>query len=229
MSTTVENLGRGTVAYVNGRFPLQTDAVLLAAFSAPKPEERCCDLGTGSGVIPLIWLRDGVQQVSAVEIQPEGCSLLQRSARESGVEERLEVVNADLKTWRPDKPFSLVTMNPPYFRPGAGGDSPVPERRWARSQVLCTLEQGVQAAARLLLHHGRFCVCYRPENLCDLLEAMRAAGVEPKRLRFVKSAPDRTPSLVLAQGKKGAKPSLHIEPDLICSSAQWQSIFTIQE
>ncbi len=85
----------------------------------------------------------------------------------------------------------------------------------ARHEVCCTIEDVCQAASRLLRFGGRLCLCQRPERLCDTLVAMRAAGIEPKRLRFVQQRPDKAPWLFLVEGKKGSKPFMAVEPPLL--------------
>ena len=85
----------------------------------------------------------------------------------------------------------------------------------ARHEVLCTIDDVCGAAARLLRFGGRLCLCQRPERLCDTLCAMRRAGIEPKRIRFVQQRPDTSPWLFLAEGKKGSKPHMTVDPPFL--------------
>ena len=48
---------------------------------------------------------------------------------------------------------------------------------------------------------------------------MREAALEPKRLRFVCSKPGAAPSLVLAEGCRGGRPGLTVEPPLLLRQA----------
>ena len=51
-----------------------TDAFLLSDFAQVKRKDRCVDLGTGCGIIPLLWFRemeDAPQVAYGVDIQPQ--------------------------------------------------------------------------------------------------------------------------------------------------------------
>ena len=48
---------------------------------------------------------------------------------------------------------------------------------------------------------------------------MTAQGLEPKRLRPVCQRPERAPSLILAEGRRGGKPGLSLEAPLILTGA----------
>ena len=180
------------------------DALLLARFSAPRPGERVCDLGTGTGILPLYWHRlrtdaaDGVFFVEAVEREPVAASLARRAVEESGLSPYIRVWQADLRALDgvlPAGAYDRVTCNPPYFPVGSGPAS----------------FPGT-SASRLLKNGGRFCICHRPERLADLLSGLRACSLEPKRLRLLLAAPgDAVPWLVLCEAKKGAGPGLQME------------------
>ena len=192
-----------------------TDSVLLADFAAPSPREVACDLGTGCGILPLLWYRgEGPAAVTALDIQPRAIDLLRRSVAENGLGERIKPLLCDLRQ-EPSAlrgAFDLVAMNPPYQPRGAGAESPCEGRRLARHEVTCTLEDGAACAARLLKNGGRFCLCYRPERLTDALLILRQAGLEPKRLRLVCPRPGAAPNLILLEGRKQRRPGLVVEP-----------------
>ena len=127
----------------------------------------------------------------------------------------------EIRTLLPAHSFRLVTCNPPYFPAGSGYLCPEDSRRRARHEQKesCTTGEVCDAAAWLLQYGGRFCLCQRPERLTDVLLAMRQAGLEPKRLRWVQQRPEKAPWLFLVEGKAGAKPGLTVEPPLIVESA----------
>ena len=197
-----------------------TDAVLLAEFSAYRRKERVCDLGTGCGIIPMLMQRkDAPQEVYGVDIQPEAIDQMRRGmAASTGIRSRMHPVCADLKTlWEgaPLGQLDLVTCNPPYKAQGSGILSGMDAEKIARHEVLCTIDDVCGAAARLLRFGGRLCLCQRPERLCDTLCAMRRAGIEPKRIRFVQQRPDTSPWLFLAEGKKGSNPHMTVDPPFL--------------
>lgn len=196
-----------------------TDAVILSHFAKIKPRDKALDMGTGCGIIPLLWLRDEkINNVCALDIQQNAFEQLSYTIRENGIADRITPYLCDLREI--DKhfsaeSFSLVTMNPPYKPVGTGIESIGESARIARHEVCCNIEDAVKSASYLLRYGGRFCLCHRPERLVDTLEAMRKYKLEPKRLRFVQDRAGEQPFLFLVQGQKGAKPFLRVEPQLI--------------
>ncbi len=214
----LQPLGCGIKIYVSSVHRFGTDAVLLADFAEPKLSDKACDLGTGCGIIPLLWCRhDAPESITAIDIQSSACRLAEASVKLNALDDRVKVLNLDLR--EPDRSlwdkFTLVTMNPPYKTVTGGLQSPDEERLIARHEVTCTVNDAAQCAARLLKFNGRLCMCHRPERLADLMSAMRENGIEPKRLRIVCQRADSDANLILLEGKKGAKPGMTVEAPLI--------------
>ena len=194
-----------------------TDALLLAAFSAPKRKNTVCDFGTGCGIIPFYWLREGIEKVHAVEIQPLACDQLTRSIEMNSLGERFSLYNSDLRELKGKLEagiFDLVTMNPPYTAEGHGIISETAADKIARHETSLELTDVFLAASRLLKFGGRMCICLRPERLTEAMMGMREAKIEPKRLRFVSQRDGKAPWLFLLEGKKGRKPGLIVENEL---------------
>ncbi len=214
-----EYLGNGVAVVVSDEHGFGTDAVLLADFASPKKKERACDLGTGCGIIPMLWYRNGnAEHIWGVELQTQGFEQAVQSAQISGADKKVKFVNQNLKYIKSvfeHGSMDLVTMNPPYKAADSGIKSASSADLIARHEVECNLADITSAAAYLLNFGGRLCMCNRPERLSDTLFAMKQAGIEPKRLRFVVKRPDTRPWLFLIEGKKGSKPYLNVEPMLI--------------
>ena len=194
--------------YVDDIHRFGTDAFLLADFTAPRPSDRCADLGTGCGIIPLLWLSDGrCRTVAGVDISERACGLAERSARLNGVGERLNIIRHDIRDISSSglerESFDIVVCNPPYFTERSGYVSPEPERASARCEQDCSFDDVCAAAVYLLRWGGRLCVCHRPERIADVLCSMRARGIEPKRLRPVMHRGDSKPWLLLIEGRRG--------------------------
>ena len=188
---------------------------------------RVCDLGCGTGLLSLLLLqrqRDLI--VTGLDIQPEAVRLARLAAEENGLADRLSFRLEDLRnTALPAGGFDLAVCNPPYFPPGSG---PLPKgeaRRAARTEESCTLEDACKAASRLLRWGGSFCLVHKPERLADLLCALRQSGLEPKRLRFAAAGPDKPPSLVLAEARRGGRPGLTVERPLLLEGAELDRIY----
>ncbi|MBQ8574751.1 MAG: methyltransferase [Clostridia bacterium] len=214
-----EYLGGGVSVVVSDEHSFGTDAVLLADFASPKRKENACDFGTGCGIIPMIWYRNGnAKNIWGVELQKQGFEQAQESVKISNAEEKVSVINHDLKDIKSvfdHASMDVVTMNPPYKAADSGIKSVSQADLIARHEVECNLTDITGAAAYLLNYGGRLCMCNRPERLSDTIFAMKQAGIEPKRLRFVVKRPDTRPWLFLIEGKKGSKPYLNVDPMLI--------------
>jgi len=232
----IEPLGSGRRILVSRSHGFGTDAFLLASFASPSPRENAVDLGTGCGIIPTLWLgAKTVRTALGIEISAEACELAQRTIDTNGDGVRFEVLNMDMRQLEGSdverEHFDLVCCNPPYFVENSGYVSPDPERARARADADCTLEDVCAAAAYLLRWGGRLCMCCRPERLCDLFCAMRASGIEPKKLRLCQQRPEKAPWLALVEGRRGGKPTLDILPPLLMldekgeSSAEVEAIY----
>lgn len=221
----LEPLGQGLRVIVSDEHHFTTDTILLADFAAPKPHETAAELCSGCGTIPLLWNKNGApRHTDTVELQPEAADMCRRSVTLNGLEEKIAVFCADLRSLKGvlcPGGYDLVACNPPYKGMGSGVLNPRQAHVLARHESTCTMEDAATAAAYLLRFGGRFCMCQRPERLSDLLEAMRRAGMEPKRLRTVQQRPDKPPKLVLVEGKKGTRPGgLSVLPTLVIEDGQ---------
>lgn len=214
----IEPLGNSLRIVVSESHTFGTDAILLANFASVKRKDKACDMGTGCGIIPLIWCKGETKEITAIDIQPAAIEQLKKSIEMNSLGERITPVNCDLRSLKgvlEAGSYDLVTMNPPYKPVGTGIESISEAERIARHEVTCTVDDAVSAAARLLKFGGRFCMCHRPERLCDIIVAMRHGGIEVKRIRFVTQRADTAPWLVLVEGKRGSKSSVTVEKNLV--------------
>lgn len=216
MDDGTEFLTGGITVHTDKDHRLGTDAFLLADFCHPKEGSLCCDLGTGCGIIPLLWMkRSRTLKAWGVDIQPEAIRLFEQSVKASSLAERVFPLCADLRQLPAGLPkggFDLVSCNPPYKKAGGGILSQTAADQTARHETMCTLDEVCKTAAELLRFGGRLCICQRPERLADAMAAMRAHKLEPKRLRLVAKNAAGEPWLFLLEGRKGGKPFLRIEP-----------------
>lgn len=218
IQTELLPLGNKMKIAVSKNHTFGTDAILLANFASPKPRDRAVDLGTGCGIIPLLWLRDNtVKNVAGVDIQSEACMLTESSAKACGMSDRLSVKNCDIKdvfSYLPKADFDVVTCNPPYKADGAGLKNTTVEKQIARHEVACSLTDIITAAAGLLRFGGRFCICQRPERLAEIMTIMSEKRLEPKRMRLVCKTVGCEPWLVLVEGRLGGNKGIRILPTL---------------
>ena len=208
-----------------GVFPMGTDSILLADFARPGRRDRILDLGTGSGILPVLLLSKCPQaQALALELSPAACRLAEQNLAANGLTDRCQVVEGDLRDHRQlltAGSYDLVVSNPPYFALNSGF---VAEKglHHARSDGSCTLEDLCTAAGYGLKWGGRLCVVFRPERLCSLIACLQKAGMEPKRLLPVHHRPGQPVNLILLEARRGGKPGLTWEPDLYLYTPEGQ-------
>lgn len=201
------------------RFCFGMDAVLLAGFARVKPKEQVLDLGTGTGIIPILLKgRTKGKSFTGLEIQPESADMARRSVSLNHLEDQIRIVTGDLK--EADKifgagSFEVVTCNPPYMTDLHGLKNPSEAKAIARHEVLCTLEDVITQASKLLVPGGRFYLVHRPFRLAEIIFGLCQKGLEPKRMRLVHPYADREPVMVLIEALKGGRPRVTVEKPLI--------------
>lgn len=215
-----EPLAPGCQVLVTREHGFSTDTLLLAAFSQPRRGERCADLGTGCGTIPLLWRARGEPgPILAVELQPQAAEQARRSVERSGYEQHIQVVEGDVRDYKallPCQGLDRVACNPPYTLPGAGAASPDPQRRAARQGDCFSLEDLAQAARYSLKHRGRLCLCLPVRRLAEALALFSRWDLEPKLLRLVQQRRDKAPYLFLLECRRGGRPGgLEAAPTLL--------------
>jgi tRNA1Val (adenine37-N6)-methyltransferase len=182
------------------------------------------DLGTGSGVIPLLLAcKTEASKIYGLEIQREMADMARRSVILNDLEGRVDIIEGDIRKAGGILGMSLadaVISNPPYRKAGSGHISPSDTRAIATYELECTLDDVVKAASTLLKNKGRFYMIHRPVRLADAVCGMRKAGIEPKRLRMVQPFADKKPAMFLIEGIKGAQPHMDIMPALIIYDAE---------
>ncbi|NCB43694.1 MAG: methyltransferase domain-containing protein [Clostridia bacterium] len=220
MNERVDHIGFGGYQLIQdpSHFCYGIDAVLLADFAQAKQNDCIVDLGTGTGVIPLILHhKSKARKIIGVEKQKEAYDLAVKNARLNNLTETVEFVHGDvvdIKSYFKRGEFSLVVTNPPYTEKGTGPISHNNKKETARHETTAGILEFVEAAHYLLAPKGSFCIVYRPSRLIDLLVACRSLQLEPKRIKFVAPEPDSAPNIVLVQCIKNGGKELVIEPTL---------------
>lgn len=195
------------------------DAVLLADFACSGVREGAavCDLGTGTGILPLLLAaKTDCARIVGVELQPRVAELARRSVALNGEEQRIEICLADIRDFGKGAAaqlFDVVVSNPPYMKGGlvSGSES----RAIARHELYCDFEAVVAATARIIKSRGHFFLVHRPNRLPELLETLSRHHLEPKRLRLVHSYANAAANLVLLEAVKDGGSQLCIEAPLI--------------
>ena len=195
------------------------DAVLLSGFASVKPGERALDLGTGTGIIPLLLsAKTKGDHFTGLEIQTEIMKMAQRSVALNGLEKKIDIIQGDIKEASRifgAARFDVVTSNPPYMNDAHGLKNPGDVKAISRHEVLCTLEDVVREGTKALKPGGRFYMVHRPHRLAEIITVMRQYKLEPKRMKFVHPFADKDANMVLIEAVRGGGAWLKLEPPVI--------------
>lgn len=210
---TLEDLQLNNLYIIQKRdaFRFGMDAVLLANSVRARLGDRVVDLGTGTGIIPmLLTARTQAAKITGIEIQPDIADMAVRSVEGNGLGERIEIRVMDIKNCKEKlgNDYEIVVTNPPYTRYGSGLVNPDEAKAIARHEIMCTLSDVIEASASLLKYHGEFYMVHRPDRLCDIMTEMRRFGLEPKELRLVCPRIGDPASLILIKGINKGNPGM---------------------
>ena len=206
------------------KFCFGMDAVLLSGFARAKTGEKVIDIGTGTGIIPILMAaKTKGRHFTGLEIQHESAGMAIRSVAYNHLEERISIVEGDIreagKLFDPAS-FDVVTSNPPYMVANHGLVNPDSAKMIARHEICCTLEDIAQQTAKLLKNGGRFYMVHRPFRLAEIFCTLVKYDLEPKRMRLVYPYVDKEPNMVLIEALKGGNSRITCEPPLIVYKEQ---------
>lgn len=202
-----------------GRFCFGMDAVLLAGFADGARGERLLDIGTGTGILPLLMeARTDISCLLGLEIQEESADMARRSVKLNGLEEKIEIITGDIR--EADRlfeaaSFDVITCNPPYMIGRHGLQNTDRSKAIARHEVCCTFRDIAEMTAKLLKPGGHFYLVHRPFRLAEILVTLAACRLEPKRMQLVYPFVDKEPNMVLVEAVRGGKPRMRVEKPLV--------------
>ncbi|MCR4616677.1 MAG: tRNA1(Val) (adenine(37)-N6)-methyltransferase [Lachnospiraceae bacterium] len=217
----IDDLQRNNLKIIQspGRFCFGMDAVLLSGFVHAKKGDKLLDMGTGTGILPiLLSAKTECEFLTGLEIQEESADMAQRSVLYNHIEDRVKIVCGDIKNAEnifQRSSFDVITCNPPYMIGKHGISNEEEPKAIARHEIACTFDDVARAASALLKPGGHFFLVHRPFRLCEIMLTLSQYKLEPKRMRLVYPFSDREPNMVLLEAVKGAKSRMTVEKPLI--------------
>lgn len=201
------------------KFCFGMDAVLLSGFASVREGENVLDLGTGTGIIPILLAgKTEGRHFTGLEIQTDSADMARRSVLHNHLEDRISIIEGEIREAGkifPPAFFDVITSNPPYMTGQHGLVNPNKEKAIARHEICCTLEDVVGQTARLLRVGGRFYMVHRPFRLAEILHMLVEYRLEPKRLQLVYPFIDKEPNMVLIEAVRGGRSRVQVEKPLI--------------
>lgn len=199
-------------------FCFAMDSVLISHFPRYKKFFKVLDLGTGTGVIPLL-IADEAEKIFAIEINSQMAEIARRNVELNNLQEKILVVEGDLRRHRDlfvAESFDLVISNPPYVPIKNGEKNKFSGVANARHEIFATLEDVVKAARFALKFHGAFCMIHLASRLCEIVDALHRNQFEMKRLQLIQPKKNRDANLVMIEAIVGGNPgNLKILPPLV--------------
>lgn len=219
MNLRLDDTGFGNIKiYQNPEeFCYGVDAVLLSSFAAQsvyagKENCRIMDMGTGTGIVPLILShKTKAKFICGIEIQEGSWQLAEKNRAVNGLEDRLSFIKADIAGFDRQEykgSFDIVTSNPPYTAGKCGIESRNRAKMIARHETTASLEDFIKRGAWLLKDKGDFYMVHRPARLVDICTGCRKYRLEPKEIRFVSGKPMEKPNILLIHCVKNGNPEL---------------------
>lgn len=207
-----------------------SDAVILANFVHAKQTHRLLDLGTGSGIIAILAThKNNLCGSVGVELQEELCSMATRSVALNRLADRIQIINANIKTFKATKPFDVVTCNPPYKKTLGLKISDNPSRAMARHEVAITLAEICKCASQNLKFGGKFYVCMHADRAAELLCELSKCNLQPKKMFFAAPQPNSIAKTIFVMAQKGGKIGVQVLPTVITNSANGQYLEEVKK
>ena len=211
-------------------YAFSQDSVFLANMAKLSPSDAVLDLGCGSGILSTLALvKKHVKKAVGIELQPRVADMARDSAIQNGLQDKFEVICADVKDIRSilkAESFDKVLCNPPYFtNSGNSGQKSVSdeendalninaktEKSVSRTESTATLDDFVKGASYALRFGGDAWFVIKADRMASLIYSLKSYNLEPKEATLIYPKPTSDVDVVIIKARKGAKEGLKISP-----------------
>lgn len=192
------------------------DSVLLSDYASEIHKgSRILDLGTGTGILAiLLSAKVKESEIVGVEVQQEVAEMAKKSIALNSLQDRIKIVNEDVRNICNEEVYDAVVTNPPYKEKNTGIKNENNVKLVSRHEIEGNLEDFICTASRVLKDKGSMYMINRPERIVDIFEYCRKYKIEPKELRIVYSKPNSKPNLILLKATKNGKKYLKLREPL---------------
>lgn len=192
-------------------FRFSVDPIILVNFFDGNPKKKILDIGSGTGIIPILLAkRKNMLNITGIEIQEEVVKILKKNILENNLEDRIEIVNKDVKEYEKSNTFDYIISNPPYMVLDGKKISESENKKISRHEIKLNLEDLIKNAKRLLKPQGEFFMVHRSYRLPEIVLELEKNKFSLKKLQFIYFNREKNSNLILIQASKGKKNKLEI-------------------
>lgn len=207
-----------------------SDPVILANFVSAKKTDKLLDIGTGSGIIPiLVCHKTNLKSAVGVEIQTPMADMAKRSVEFNNLTQKIIIETADIKSFQSTQVFDIVTCNPPYKKAGACKPNEEKSKALARHEITLNLKEVCVCAKKHLKFGGRFYVCLDASRTAELLFELKNIGLEPKKMFFTQSDVSAYPSIVFVEAVSGGKEGIKVLPNVVVNDKDGKYLESVKK
>lgn len=217
---TLDSFYHGKVLVLQKKrgYRFSVDAPLLADFIETKEGEEILEIGGGCGIISLLLSLKPFKHLICLEIQASLADLARRNVMLNHLEERITVVEGDIRFFQPGRKFDVIFSNPPYFKSKTGIIGQNRERALARHEVTVKAEDIVKKMGELLKAEGRGYLIYPMKRYDEIMKLLRQERLKIWRERLVLSKADRPPKFFMVEFGLIDKPKIEMPPLILFNS-----------
>lgn len=197
-------------------FKFSLDGVLLSHFVTIKlTTKKIIDIGTGTGIIPLILSLKTNLKIDAVEIQKELYELFNKTIKLNHLQNNINLINIDIKEFSKERKnlnqYDIVVSNPPYFNKIKNNSV----RNNARCENCLTIKELVSASNKILKDGGSLYLVYDVSRYIDVIKILIDYNFSIKKIRYVHYNTLKEASIFLIEAVKNGKTTTKIMPPFI--------------
>jgi tRNA1Val (adenine37-N6)-methyltransferase len=184
---TLDSFYHGRILIIQKKrgYRFSVDAPLLADFIRTRETDVLLEIGAGSGVVSLLLSLKPFQHLVCLEVQKGLAGLARRNIKLNGLEDRITVVEADLREFRPRIKFDVIFSNPPYIKKKTGVLSVSAEKAIAKHEIRGDIFDIMQFTGEFLKRKGLAYFIYPARRKEDFNRALEQNGLKIKTLRWV--------------------------------------------
>lgn len=178
---------------------VNTDGVLLGAWTNLEGVKSVLDVGTGTGLIALMFAQRSDALITGVEIEKNAAEEAVQNVQNSNWGNRVTIYNTSFQEFAANSEikFDLIATNPPFFSNAIKNANP--HLSMARHNDLLSFVDIISGAVKLLTGTGKLALILPFNQSIDFIAKARLKGLFLNRMTEVKPFPGKEPNRCLME------------------------------